>query len=166
MAPALRVAGGGLTRKLHASTRLRGPEHDDFAPISKVVPDTDILEQIDEVRPSLLQRHADGVRTYGFLCDLRRHPSSSRCAPHCLQTVKANQVVLFMKGIPAQPRCGFSNMVVKILEMEGVEDYAAYDVLADEELRQGIKEYSDWPTIPQLYIDGCAPAATVVCHLI
>lgn len=74
-----------------------------------------------------------------------------------LQTVKANQVVLFMKGIPAQPRCGFSNMVVKILEMEGVEDYAAYDVLSDEELRQGIKEYSDWPTIPQLYIDGCGP---------
>ena len=71
-----------------------------------------------------------------------------------MQTVKADQVVLFMKGIPAQPRCGFSNMVVKILEMEGVEDYAAYDVLADEELRQGIKEYSDWPTIPQLYIDG------------
>ena len=53
VAPALRVAGGGLTRKLHSSTQLRGPEHDDFAPISKVVPDTDILEQIDEVRPSL-----------------------------------------------------------------------------------------------------------------
>ena len=62
--------------------------------------------------------------------------------------------MLFMKGIPAQPKCSFSNMVVKILEMEGVEDYAAYDVLADEELRQGIKEFSDWPTIPQLYIDG------------
>ncbi len=81
---------------------------------------------------------------------LAAHPAGAAWS----QTVKENQVVLFMKGIPAQPRCGFSNMVVKILEMEGVEDYAAYDVLADEELRQGIKEYSDWPTIPQLYIDG------------
>ncbi len=68
--------------------------------------------------------------------------------------MKADQVVLYMKGVPAAPQCGFSNMVVKILEMEGVENYAAYNILEDEELRQGIKEFSDWPTIPQLYIDG------------
>jgi monothiol glutaredoxin len=49
-----------------------------------------------------------------------------------------------MKGVPAAPQCGFSNMVVKILEMEGVENYGAYNVLEDEELRSGIKEFSDW----------------------
>jgi monothiol glutaredoxin len=53
-------------------------------------------------------------------------------------------VVLYMKGVPAAPQCGFSNMVVKILEMEGVENYGAYNVLEDEELRSGIKEFSDW----------------------
>lgn len=53
-------------------------------------------------------------------------------------------MVLYMKGVPAAPQCGFSNMVVKILEMEGVENYGAYNVLEDEELRSGIKEFSDW----------------------
>ena len=89
--------------------------HDDFAPKSKTVPDTSILDQIQE-------------------------------------QVDQKEVVLYMKGVPAQPQCGFSNMVVKILEMEGVEDYTAYNIMEDEELREGIKKFSDWPTIPQLYL--------------
>ncbi|KAL6436540.1 hypothetical protein ACFW04_004781 [Cataglyphis niger] len=58
-----------------------------------------------------------------------------------------------MKGVPEEPRCGFSNAVVQILRMHGVT-YEAHDVLKDEELRQGIKDFSNWPTIPQVYING------------
>lgn len=66
-------------------------------------------------------------------------------------TVKGNDVVLFMKGTPDQPRCGFSGLVVQVLDHLGVE-YVGIDVLQDDQLRDGIKAYSDWPTIPQLYI--------------
>jgi monothiol glutaredoxin len=69
------------------------------------------------------------------------------------QLVGNNKVVVFMKGVPEQPRCGFSNAVVQILRMHGVP-YDAHDVLADESLRQGIKEFSNWPTIPQVFING------------
>ena len=58
-----------------------------------------------------------------------------------------------MKGVPAEPRCGFSNAVVQVLRMHGVE-YDSHDVLSDESLRQGIKEFSNWPTIPQVFING------------
>ena len=67
--------------------------------------------------------------------------------------VKTNDVVLFMKGTPDFPQCGFSGQVVQILDYVGVE-YKGINVLASDELRQGIKEYSDWPTIPQLYVKG------------
>ena len=62
-------------------------------------------------------------------------------------------MVLYMKGTPAMPRCGFSNIAVQILNNQGVE-YKTHDVLGSEDLRQGIKEFSSWPTIPQLFIDG------------
>ena len=67
--------------------------------------------------------------------------------------IKSNDVVLFMKGTPQFPQCGFSGQVVQILDYLGV-DYKGVNVLADGEIRQGIKEYSNWPTIPQLYIKG------------
>ncbi|OIO75375.1 MAG: monothiol glutaredoxin, Grx4 family [Zetaproteobacteria bacterium CG1_02_53_45] len=67
------------------------------------------------------------------------------------QVVKSNDVVLFMKGTPDFPQCGFSQRVAGILATYGVP-YAAVNILLSEEIRQGIKEYSDWPTIPQLYI--------------
>ena len=62
-------------------------------------------------------------------------------------------VVLFMKGVPDRPQCGFSNAVVQILDHLDV-DYVGVDVLQDNDLRQGIKDYSNWPTIPQLYVKG------------
>jgi monothiol glutaredoxin len=68
--------------------------------------------------------------------------------------VTTNPVVLFMKGTPMFPQCGFSSTACAILERLGVEDFASVDVLADPEIRQGVKEYSDWPTVPQLYIGG------------
>jgi len=69
------------------------------------------------------------------------------------QLVKNTKVVVFMKGVPDAPRCGFSNAVVQIMRMHDVQ-YEAHDVLSDEELRQGVKEFSNWPTIPQVYMEG------------
>ncbi|WP_099823528.1 Grx4 family monothiol glutaredoxin [Oceaniglobus indicus] len=68
-------------------------------------------------------------------------------------TVDANDVVLFMKGTKTMPQCGFSSRVAGVLNFMGVE-YTDVNVLADEGVRQGIKDYSDWPTIPQLYVKG------------
>lgn len=65
--------------------------------------------------------------------------------------IKSNDVVLFMKGTPGFPQCGFSSQVVQILEHLGV-DYKGINILTSDELRQGIKDYSNWPTIPQLYV--------------
>jgi len=67
--------------------------------------------------------------------------------------VKANDVVLFMKGTPQFPMCGFSGQVVQILNYVGVP-YKGVNVLEDQEIREGIKAYSNWPTIPQLYVKG------------
>jgi monothiol glutaredoxin len=69
------------------------------------------------------------------------------------KTLQDHQVVLFMKGVPEQPRCGFSGLVVQILDHLGV-DFVGVDVLQDDSLRNGIKTFSDWPTIPQLYVKG------------
>lgn len=69
------------------------------------------------------------------------------------QAVESNDVVLFMKGSPDFPQCGFSGRAVQILRTCEAE-FASVDVLADEDIRQGVKQYSNWPTIPQLYIKG------------
>ena len=69
------------------------------------------------------------------------------------ETVTSNDVVLFMKGTKSMPQCGFSSRVAGVLNFMGVE-FADVNVLADEDIRQGIKDYSDWPTIPQLYVKG------------
>jgi monothiol glutaredoxin len=69
------------------------------------------------------------------------------------RTVADHPVVVFMKGVPEQPRCGFSSVVVQILDHLGV-DFVGVDVLQSDELRDGIKTFADWPTIPQLYVKG------------
>ena len=68
-------------------------------------------------------------------------------------TVKTNDVVLYMKGSKSMPQCGFSSRVAGVLNYMGI-DYKDVNVLEDEAIRQGIKDYSDWPTIPQLYVKG------------
>ena len=90
-------------------------------------------------------------------------PSASGAAPadtapetvHAFiaRTVSDNPVVLFMKGVPDSPRCGFSAVVVQVLDHLGV-NFVGVDVLQDPSLRDGVKAYSDWPTIPQLYVKG------------
>jgi monothiol glutaredoxin len=69
------------------------------------------------------------------------------------KAVKSNDVVLFMKGTPTFPQCGFSSVVVQILDYLGVE-YVSTNVLEDQNVREGVKQYANWPTIPQLYVKG------------
>ncbi|WP_423142340.1 Grx4 family monothiol glutaredoxin [Parablastomonas sp. CN1-191] len=83
------------------------------------------------------------------MSDVPANPASARID----QIVKSNDVVLFMKGTPLFPQCGFSSRAIAILEHVGVP-FESVDVLQDMEIRQGIKAYSDWPTIPQLYVKG------------
>jgi monothiol glutaredoxin len=68
--------------------------------------------------------------------------------------VTENKVVLYMKGTPEAPQCGFSASAVQMLEACGADEVATVDVLADADIRQGIKQFSNWPTIPQLYVGG------------
>ena len=70
------------------------------------------------------------------------------------EVVTTHRVVLFMKGTKQFPQCGFSSRAVQILQAAGCNDFVTVNVLENEAVRQGIKEYSDWPTIPQLYVNG------------
>ena len=70
------------------------------------------------------------------------------------ELVKGHRVMLFMKGTAQFPMCGFSGRAVQVLKACGVNDFDTFNVLEDEEVRQGIKDYANWPTIPQLYVDG------------
>ncbi|KAI8927936.1 thioredoxin-like protein [Entophlyctis helioformis] len=70
------------------------------------------------------------------------------------EAVKSNDIVVFMKGNKEAPQCGFSRAVVQILQLQGVQDFKTVNVLADEEVRNGIKEYTSWPTIPQVFVKG------------
>ncbi|WP_419320862.1 Grx4 family monothiol glutaredoxin [Caulobacter sp. ErkDOM-E] len=79
--------------------------------------------------------------------------ASSPALDFIAKTVTDHAVVLFMKGVPDQPRCGFSAVSVQILDHLGVE-FIGVDVLQDDDLRQGVKTFTDWPTIPQLYVKG------------
>lgn len=78
---------------------------------------------------------------------------SQSVAERIHELVSGNDVVLFMKGVPAAPQCGFSQAVVQMLKHMGVA-YESVNVLADGEIREGVKAYSSWPTIPQLYVKG------------
>ena len=76
--------------------------------------------------------------------------------------IAENSVVLYMKGSRETPRCGFSAQVVSILNSYGVE-YETVDVLEDQDVRQGVKDYSDWPTLPQLYVNGDFVGGCDIC---
>ncbi|KCV70454.1 monothiol glutaredoxin [Fonticula alba] len=84
--------------------------------------------------------------------------SMSSVSPDLLQqldkTIKDNDIVVFMKGVPEAPRCGFSRGVVQLIGAAGVSEFKAIDVLESDEVRQGIKDLSSWPTLPQVYIKG------------
>ena len=69
------------------------------------------------------------------------------------ETIAKDRVILFMKGSPSMPQCGFSAAVVGVLKEVGAK-FGSFNILADNEIREGLKEYSSWPTFPQLYVDG------------
>ncbi|KAG5277083.1 hypothetical protein AALO_G00113360 [Alosa alosa] len=87
-------------------------------------------------------------------CASARLLCSADIQKNLAEMVKKDKVVVFIKGTPAQPMCGFSNAVVQILRMHGVDDYASYNVLDDQDIRQGVKTFSNWPTIPQVFFNG------------
>ena len=70
------------------------------------------------------------------------------------EQVTTHPVVLYMKGTPQFPQCGFSNSAVQMLKASGVDSFFSVNVLADADIRQGIKDYANWPTVPQLYVKG------------
>ncbi|KAI8959663.1 glutaredoxin [Daldinia sp. FL1419] len=90
-----------------------------------------------------------------FLSNFQQRLLSDHTRKAIEKAVSSAPVVLFMKGTPETPQCGFSRASIQILGLQGVDPnkFAAFNVLEDQELRSGIKEFSDWPTIPQLYID-------------
>ncbi|KAI1140096.1 glutaredoxin [Hypoxylon sp. FL0543] len=102
------------------------------------------------VRPA-----AYNFRPTPFLTAFQQRLLSEQTRQAIEKAVSSAPVVLFMKGTPETPQCGFSRASIQILGLQGVDPnkFAAFNVLEDEELRSGIKEYSDWPTIPQLYIN-------------
>ncbi|RAH41475.1 monothiol glutaredoxin GRX5 [Aspergillus brunneoviolaceus CBS 621.78] len=103
-------------------------------------------------RPSSIQPRSRGS-PLSFILNVRLLSSETRTAID--KAVASAPVVLFMKGTPETPQCGFSRASIQILGLQGVDPkkFVAFNVLEDPELRQGIKEYSDWPTIPQLYLE-------------
>ena len=70
------------------------------------------------------------------------------------QQVTGSPVVLYMKGTPQMPQCGFSQLAVQVLNACGVREFQSFNVLADAQIRQGVKDYANWPTVPQLYVNG------------
>ncbi|EGV60449.1 monothiol glutaredoxin grx5 [Yamadazyma tenuis] len=100
----------------------------------------------------LTSRIATPPRAYGFV---NTRFMSNEIKDAIQKAIDSSKVVLFMKGTPEFPQCGFSRATIQILGQQGVDPnkFAAYNVLEDSELRDGIKEFSSWPTIPQLYVD-------------
>jgi monothiol glutaredoxin len=93
------------------------------------------------------------IKSIAGPCPAAKEPAMSAINAWIDNEVKSNDVVLFMKGTPGFPQCGFSGQVVQILDHVGV-DYKGINVLTNDELRNGIKDYANWPTIPQLYVKG------------
>ena len=94
------------------------------------------------------------LRSSSFITrTLTSAPAKSYDSDSLGKLVKEDKVVVFMKGVPAAPKCGFSNAVVQVLRMHNVP-FTSHNVLDSDELRQGIKDYTTWPTIPQIFIDG------------
>ena len=103
------------------------------------------------LRKSFTLLNTEHRSTYCRLLANYSHKTGSK--EHIDDLVKDQKIVVFMKGAPDAPMCGFSNAVVQILNVHGVK-FEGHDVLSNEDLRSGIKEYSNWPTIPQVYFNG------------
>mmetsp|Transcript_36556 Transcript_36556/g.85676 ORF Transcript_36556/g.85676 Transcript_36556/m.85676 type:complete len:169 (+) Transcript_36556:65-571(+) len=103
--------------------------------------------------PAVLCRHFSGHPDFAPQSNIAG-AEDNKVQDMLKQLVSENKVVLFMKGNPDMPQCGFSRAVAQALADEGFSDYAYVDVLKYPEVREGVKKFSDWPTIPQLYVDA------------
>lgn len=90
----------------------------------------------------------------GSSSELRSRAEGGDIMEEIRKEISENRIMLYMKGTPAQPACGFSMRVVQILHHLGLRDFGSANILTDPEKRQGIKDFTEWPTIPQLYVDG------------
>src|SRR5438128_12405683 len=100
------------------------------------------------------QRHCSGPLPYKCCIDLAGTIEMDDVQNRIDGIVKGHRVVLFMKGTAQFPMCGFSGRAVQVLNACGVKELTTVNVLEDDAVRQGIKQYANWPTIPQLYVDG------------
>jgi len=100
--------------------------------------------------PFNFQTHFNAFR---FFCSETNKYENDPVLADIHKEVNSSPCVLYMKGTPTQPMCGYSNAVLKILKQEGA-NFKSFDVLSDQNLREGIKRYSEWPTIPQVYLKG------------
>ncbi|KAJ2212968.1 monothiol glutaredoxin grx5 [Coemansia sp. RSA 518] len=103
---------------------------------------------------SILKNLAQRLPSTTAHCLVARRFISDHAKSLIDNAVKQNALVVFMKGTPDEPMCGFSRAVIQILQMHGVDEITGVDCLQDPEVREGIKEYTDWPTIPQVYVKG------------
>lgn len=115
--------------------------------MKEMVESGDFVEQLD-VQEFVTETNLESSAGEGAAAS-----SESTLNQRLHQLVNRHRVMLFMKGIPSSPRCGFSRQIVELLDSFNTS-YDAFNILEDEEVRQGLKEYSDWPTYPQLYVEG------------
>lgn len=105
---------------------------------------------------SLLRHIVPSIRTNPSRLLVSRFCTVPGSKEHIESLLEGKKVVVFMKGTPDEPKCGFSNAVCQIMAFHGIKDFQSHDILLPEnqDLRQGIKDYANWPTIPQVYFDG------------
>lgn len=112
------------------------------------------IRKIDNLEPTKLEKTMiEELRKYSLLSVESAGDSKVAFKDYLKQLTNKAPVMIFMKGDPETPRCGFSRQLVELLKKNSVK-YQSFDILQDEDVRQGLKEYSDWPTYPQIYVKG------------
>mmetsp|Transcript_93747 Transcript_93747/g.235391 ORF Transcript_93747/g.235391 Transcript_93747/m.235391 type:complete len:170 (+) Transcript_93747:105-614(+) len=142
---AFRVAGRGLTRVAAPMTRVFAPA----APLQQILVSSLRHGGLAAALPRGFCSHSDFAPQSHV-----KGTKDDEVQQKLKKLVEDNKVVLFMKGSPDMPQCGFSRAVAQVLEAESYQDYSYVDVLKYPEVREGVKIFSDWPTVPQLYVDG------------
>jgi Grx4 family monothiol glutaredoxin len=144
-------------------------EYSDWPTYPQLYVDGELVGGLDIVKEMVEDGELEGLlKDRSSESSIRRHPNDDVVVVNASEEEKKEaptideklelllnrqRVMLFMKGVPSAPRCGFSRQIVEILDSHNAT-YESFDILQDEEVRQGLKEYSDWPTYPQLYVDG------------
>eukprot|EP01116_Phalansterium_solitarium_P021033 TRINITY_DN6402_c0_g2_i1.p1 TRINITY_DN6402_c0_g2~~TRINITY_DN6402_c0_g2_i1.p1 ORF type:complete len:236 (+),score=57.05 TRINITY_DN6402_c0_g2_i1:79-708(+) len=133
------------------------------AVVAHCVPSINSLSQAQFAAPRRNFASVDELESHDDFKAIRKQYEQKAAAPaagsadvqkRIQAVINAHPVVVFMKGTPAAPQCGFSSLVCRILEEEGVADFHAVNVLADGAVREGIKQFTSWPTIPQVFVNG------------